>query len=448
MQSNDLVQTIKDNLARLPLSFSYLGAVKADGSSNNYNSISNKPDAVTALQTNHEPMGYFYKQISRPIQPVDKAGEWPQSAEQPTVTSDTPITDLPYDKVFTLFACCLPVKGAVRSLICDVQRQHFDFIPHALYTLLTEARGLSLADILRQYGAEHAPTIIEYFGFLTEQEYGFWADGVELAHFPPLDLQWNSPFAITNGILDIDAQSSYDIKAVLAQLDALGCPALQLRCYDPQPLTFFEDLLEWTNGSRIKCIDLLFPWYDTLDTVQLATLAARFLRLNNIIVHSAPFHLFNDDINNQLSRIIVTKEVVTDEHHCGLVSPVFFAPNLSAFTESLHFNSCLNRKISVDKKGRIKNCPALPQHFGHVADTALQTVLAQPDFTRPWHITKDDCAVCRDCEFRYICTDCRAHTQLDAALGKPLHCHYNPYTAEWEAGDAVQPLLTEKETTS
>ena len=39
----------------------------------------------------------------------------------------------------------------------------------------------------------------------------------------------------------------------------------------------------------------------------------------------------------------------------------------------------------------------------------------------------------KDCEFRYICTDCRVFIQEDAnILSKPLKCNYNPYTALWE----------------
>jgi hypothetical protein len=70
MQRNDLIQAIKDNLPRLPLSFSYLGSIKAEGGSNNYNSISTKPDIVHALQTNFEPVGFFHKPMSRTIIPV------------------------------------------------------------------------------------------------------------------------------------------------------------------------------------------------------------------------------------------------------------------------------------------------------------------------------------------------------------------------------------------
>jgi len=38
----------------------------------------------------------------------------------------------------------------------------------------------------------------------------------------------------------------------------------------------------------------------------------------------------------------------------------------------------------------------------------------------------------KDCEFRYICHDCRAHTQNEEKYSKPLKCKYNPYEAIWE----------------
>ena len=38
----------------------------------------------------------------------------------------------------------------------------------------------------------------------------------------------------------------------------------------------------------------------------------------------------------------------------------------------------------------------------------------------------------KDCEFRYICTDCRAYVEdPEDILSKPLKCGYNPYTGEW-----------------
>jgi SPASM domain peptide maturase of grasp-with-spasm system len=433
MEKKELVNKIKENLTRLPLSFGYLGAIKEQEENSNYNGISYKPDTVAALQSNAEMVGYVPKPISRFIRPVAAFADPTQTAptNQPPTTSTTTVIDP--QKIFTLFACCIPVKGASRSLICDVQRQHFDFIPNALYQLLTDNRQDSLAHILEQYGADNAATILEYYTFLTDAEYGFWASPDELALFPPLSLDWKVPYTVTNSIIDWDENSHFDIKQVITQLDELGCAALQLRCYSQQPLSFFEDLLLFTKTSRIKAIDLVFPWFQGLTSMDLVTLAEQYLRINSIVVHSAPFIDYIDDVNNRLTRVVFTPEVVTSEHHCGLVFADYFTLNMSVFTEAHHFNSCLNRKISIDKQGQIKNCPSMPQSFGDVAITRLQEVLEQPAFTRQWHITKDDIAVCKDCEFRYVCTDCRAYTQgFNNPLGKPAACSYNPYTATWE----------------
>ena len=38
---------------------------------------------------------------------------------------------------------------------------------------------------------------------------------------------------------------------------------------------------------------------------------------------------------------------------------------------------------------------------------------------------------CKDCEFRYNCLDCRAHTK-NGLFGKPITCKYNPFIAKKE----------------
>ncbi|MCU7617403.1 hypothetical protein NZ698_09350 [Chryseobacterium sp. PBS4-4] len=86
----------------------------------------------------------------------------------------------------------------------------------------------------------------------------------------------------------------------------------------------------------------------------------------------------------------------------------------------------------------IRNYPSMPQSFGNIKDTTLEDELCHKDFKKYWNLTKDKIEVCKDCEFRYICKDCRAYTErthednegLD--ISKPLKCGYDPYTGEWE----------------
>ena len=55
------------------------------------------------------------------------------------------------------------------------------------------------------------------------------------------------------------------------------------------------------------------------------------------------------------------------------------------------------------------------------------------DFKDKWNIAKDQIKICKDCEFRYSCSDCRAYLEIpDDIYSKPLKCGYNPYTTEWE----------------
>ena len=74
----------------------------------------------------------------------------------------------------------------------------------------------------------------------------------------------------------------------------------------------------------------------------------------------------------------------------------------------------------------------MPESFGNIKDTTLEQALNHPNFKKYWNITKDQTEVCKDCEFRHICTDCRAYIEKpEDQYSKPLKCGYNPYTNEW-----------------
>ncbi|MDR2057516.1 MAG: hypothetical protein LBP83_04405, partial [Dysgonamonadaceae bacterium] len=48
---------------------------------------------------------------------------------------------------------------------------------------------------------------------------------------------------------------------------------------------------------------------------------------------------------------------------------------------------------------------------------------------------------CKDCEFRYICTDCRAYLQdSNDIYSQPAKCNYNPYIAKWAGEEGYYPV--------
>lgn len=333
--------------------------------------------------------------------------------------------------LFRLFANCVPVRGARRSSICDLQRGRIHLIPNALHEILTTHRDLSLAELLALHPVEEHATLEEYFAFLVEKGLGFWCDAPEA--FPELDLSWDAPARVTNAIVDFGPASDHDLASIVRQLDALGCQALQLRFFAEVTEERMDALLAATSQSRLRSIDLLLPdapWW-TPDAV--TRLGFRHQRISGVLLHSAPearhIHVRSGD-----AQIRYVTRVIDSDAHCGEVHPDYFAVNLSAFTEAQAHNSCLNRKIAVDAGGWIRNCPSMPRAFGHASSDPLAAAVDDPAFRGPWGISRDQVEVCRDCEFRYVCTDCRAHLRDPAdPRSKPAKCGYDPYTATWNA---------------
>jgi SPASM domain peptide maturase of grasp-with-spasm system len=330
--------------------------------------------------------------------------------------------------VFKLYANCLPVRGARRSLLCDLQTQRAQFIPNDLFDLLTEMDGLPVAEIKRQFESSEAAVIDAYFAMLVEQEFGFWCDEPE--RFPPLDLHWDRPEAITNAIIDVDDRSRHDYPAIFSQLDGLGCRAVEVRAFDALSLAAVIAILEACEPTRLRHLDLVLKFQPELTRETLGDLCLRYQVISRVLVHSSPYAM---KVTLEPLPILLR----FDPHEvaplsCGEVAPDYFSLTVDHFTEALHFNTCLNRKLSIAADGEIKSCPVMPHSLGNVRDTQLAAAARHPVLVQLGRITKDQIDVCRDCEFRYICTDCRAFTREAGNLySKPAKCAYDPYTATW-----------------
>ena len=335
--------------------------------------------------------------------------------------------------VFKLFANCIPVRGARRSLLCDLQTGRLKLIPNSLFEVLTEHKDRPPEDIKAAYQHQFDTELDEYFAFLVGQGWGFWCEEPE--SFPDLDLSYDIPERITNAVIDSDRSSKHDYVSLIDQLEDLGCKHIQFRFFDPVPLSEIEKVAEASRNRRLRGIELLAPFGPEFeDREQLTEWCRRYPRIVAFTLTGAPAYLLEhtSPTSKFMGLLVYHPDKVHDHTCCGVIDKAYFTVSMPTFTEALHFNSCLNRKISVDAKGCIKNCPSLKQSFGHSRDTKLHEALESEGFQDIWSITKDRVSICKDCEFRYVCTDCRAVTEEDDPLGKPARCGYDPYTATWQ----------------
>lgn len=105
-------------------------------------------------------------------------------------------------------------------------------------------------------------------------------------------------------------------------------------------------------------------------------------------------------------------------------------------------HSCLAGKITITESGDVLPCIfSRTQILGNVKQMGgIRPVLLSSSLRKVWNTTKDNVLVCQDCEYRYVCFDCRPLSEA-VAEGKAgyLHapyprCSYNPYTGEWARG--------------
>jgi SPASM domain peptide maturase of grasp-with-spasm system len=331
-------------------------------------------------------------------------------------------------KAFKLFTCCIPVMGFNRFIICDLQRDDIYFIDEGLYEILTENIGETLDAIKFKYQNKYDDIIEVYIDFLIENELGFFTDEPE--SFPNINRLWESPDILTNSVIEYSSNSTYDFNDLVVQLELEGCKFIELRLHQLGSFLKLEEVLNTFDNSKVRNLDIFIEYENYFKDIDWSNLLLKFQRIGSIMIYSAPLDFeLKRDLNG---RITLTIEPLSNMH-CGVVDISYFTSNLSLFMEAQLHNTCLNRKIAIDVDGNIKNCPSMPHSYGNIKDTTLREALEHPDFKKYWYIHKDQIEVCRDCEFRYICTDCRAYLEdPDNLYSKPLKCGYNPYTCEWE----------------
>ncbi|MFK7945954.1 MAG: grasp-with-spasm system SPASM domain peptide maturase [Saprospiraceae bacterium] len=202
----------------------------------------------------------------------------------------------------------------------------------------------------------------------------------------------------------MDETSNFDFKKLFEELSSLGAFSVELRFYFTPNLKLLKQILNKTKGLRIRNIELVLPYGEEIKFEVFSNIFYDFGIVSKIVIYDSPRNIFKV-CDRGINYIYLTQMIVPNTH-CGNIHKDYFSINLDTFTESQHHNTCLNRKISIDQNGNIKNCPSMTESYGNIATTTLQEALDHPDFKKYWNIKKDQINVCQDCEFRHICTDC------------------------------------------
>ncbi|MDR6923543.1 grasp-with-spasm system SPASM domain peptide maturase [Chryseobacterium sp. 2987] len=341
-----------------------------------------------------------------------------------------------------LYSNCVLVQGASRASICDLQRGEIHLIPLSLAELFNKKDCFNINNVRKKLNPESQKVLDDYIEFLVEHELCFFCTSKEINRFPKMPEEWLFPAHISHAVLDTYSNFDYFDDSFLAQLEKLCCNHLQFRFFNEISTQELKLLLEKIKPTQMKSIEVILPenkeeiqFYDTI-----VSLVNTHKKISTLIITNADDNKVLQDEIEGMGMIVKVTEKIDSPLHCGLMSPQLFNVNIPTYTESINHNSCLNRKLSIDTDGNIKNCPAMKASFGNIRNTALEEAVSHSEFKRYWNITKDQITKCKDCEFRHVCIDCRAYIENpEDQYSAPLKCGYDPQICEWEDW-SIHPL--------
>lgn len=337
-------------------------------------------------------------------------------------------------RYFNLFSNILITKGVTRILISDLQRNISELYPLELYSIIAELKTNSIEDIVSIYDHESQKIFQKYLDILLEKEYGFISKNDWDKNFPPLSYDHHDYSVLTNIFIELEEIAA--LHKVKHSIETLGIRHLVIYSGRGLSLDQLLEIDEIFKTSSLEGIEIYSLFHNSIDKNFIHTLNKNTTRIYNLVFHHCDKTPFKVKDEYRFALTFTDQEIKLSS--CGKVSIEYFNTHLTKVLEAVNYNSCLYKKIGIDREGNIRNCPCMPQSFGNIRNTTLEEVLNHQDFKKYWNLTKDHIETCKDCEFRYICTDCRAFTErshisregLD--ISRPLKCGYDPYTGKWE----------------
>ena len=335
-------------------------------------------------------------------------------------------------EVYRLNSDCIPVKGSKRSSIYDLKNLTHYFIPNTLLELLMEMPIFSSIDWVDYCGKNYADIIDSYIHYLKKKH-------------------------LINGIQKKITFKNFDFSK---RIDLYFSNALVRR----RTTSFPDDLKEFLLEANIKYLHLIVIKECIMSELQLLLssinpfisvelfirtriseellmeLVEEFVNVKAIFVFNSATGRIVQNVHPEMGNLYFINEDI-ENLSCGYICKEYFCVNADMFKISQVFNSCLFGKISIDENDLIGNCLFSDERYGKYIESDFKTLLNDRGFTKHWNITKDQIDVCKDCEFRHMCTDCRVFIKdPENIYSQPAKCTYNPYIAKWQGEEGYVPV--------
>ena len=345
------------------------------------------------------------------------------------------------DEFIIISSSCKITKGKKRSLIVDYLRKELYFIPNDYYELLSNIDRKTIKYAFNYVNKDNHDDLVNFINYLIENEIIFLNKNLDL--FPVISNELEENYYLRDAIIEIeDNQSSFEVFVkTINQLQDLGCNDLQIRFPLKISTNFILMILDEIDKKNINYVELHINFNENINEDFLLGLIEKYSVVSHIFVYGFSCDkIVTHKIKKKdyypllLGNIYYIKDTFDNANGCGKINKESLEFNsIYRYNELKKRNGCLFKKVTIDKCGNIKNCPLMSMSYGNIKNDQIKDIIKLPSFLFLGNIKKDDIDVCKECEFRYACSDCRAFIQnYNNIYSKPLKCGYNPDTCTWE----------------
>ena len=324
---------------------------------------------------------------------------------------------------FKIYNSCKVINGHSNSIILDLDNNNYFTLHPVIGNFLTKNNGVIPLEEVHDLETKN------YIIQLMDRNLGFCTSNIE-RFYHSIDRN-----VFDEKILDVTIHyNNLEItKTLISWLTDSECHGINLIVssnIEPEQISIF--LKECIKMDNLQFIMIIIEDSNSLFLGKIKSWIQSCPLIGMILVHNCnksnqlieesglaelPCYFINEKVKFNLIAAI-------DQNHF-VINKTFF--NLSRYKNNYHFGH-----LYIDCNGTIYNDEYNLNIFGNIFKDKAKDIIEKPGFKKYWDINKDKIHVCKDCEFRYICTDCRAYLEdPEDIYSKPLKCGYNPYTGEW-----------------
>ncbi len=342
-----------------------------------------------------------------------------------------------------LLSTCQVTKGSNRNILIDYAHDSVYEIGNDHVQLLHKLRETPILNVSEQIEDDESKGYFEEFiSFLISQEMAVVTPHPE--NFPEISKSLhNDSLKIIDSILEVAPDSSLDgIEKFCREISELGCQEIVVWFVSESiTMEIIDAVFDILTKYDFSYIEAHCTYNGVMKNREIVwSFVENHASLKRVYLYSAEkkervdvVNIFSDLAPMSLGEFITVEQNFNDGNCCGQIH--FESLDFSGYWVTnmlLKKNGCLYKKVSLKKDGTIVNCPCLDVAYGNIRDTTVENVIQKKTFKRWGEIKKDDIHVCKECEYRYNCTDCRAFRLTDDIFSKPSKCKYNPRLSSWE----------------